>query len=76
MFGQVEEGWGLVELVSRLPYVTGRAKEGGGTVADEVFLAQRRFFSAVAQSLSDRRAEDRTGRLLRRVEIVASGVLF
>jgi hypothetical protein len=40
-----------------------------------VYAAQRSAFSAISQALGDTRADDRLGRLLRRVEIVRSGLL-
>ena len=43
--------------------------------ADTVFNAQKAIFSGLSRAAGDSRAEDRTGRLLRRVEITGCGVL-
>jgi cyclophilin family peptidyl-prolyl cis-trans isomerase len=75
VFGEVIEGMEYIEQIASLPYVTGSSREGPGTLADEVFQAQKRVFSQLAVAAGDRRAEDRTGRLLRRVEITRSGLL-
>ncbi|KAL1496285.1 hypothetical protein AB1Y20_016248 [Prymnesium parvum] len=84
VFGEVEgdadagggmTGDELLRLVEELPYITGTSVEGEGTVANAVFTAQKNFFSKLAAASGDSRAEDRTGLLLRRVEITACGRL-
>jgi hypothetical protein len=49
--------------------------EGEGTAANAVFTAQREFFTGLSKAVGDSRAEDRTGQLLRRVEITKCGRL-
>ena len=65
----------LLDLIQTLPYVTGRSLDAPGSAADTVFSAQKSFFSTLSKTLGDKRAEDRTGQLLRRVEIVSCGRL-
>ena len=73
VIGVVLEGLDLLEKIEELPYITGKSIEGEGTTANAVFQAQKSFFSGLSKSVGDSRAEDRTGRLLRRVEIVSCG---
>lgn len=75
VFGQVLEGAELLEVLEHLPYITGSASEGKGTAADAVFTAQRALMMTIAKGAGDTRAADRTGQLLRRVEITKVGVL-
>ena len=75
VLGQVEGGLELLTQVEALPYITGRSLEEPGSVADSVFNAQKSLFSGLAKGAGDARAEDRTGRLLRRVEITGCGLL-
>ena len=63
----------LIEQIEALPYITGNSNEGEGTAANAVFQAQKQFFGGLAKANGDTRAEDRTGRLLRRVEITSCG---
>ena len=44
-------------------------------VSNAVFTAQREFFTGLSKAVGDSRAEDRTGQLLRRVEITKCGRL-
>ena len=54
---------------------TGVSREGEGTAANAVFQAQKQFFTAFSKAAGDKRAEDRTGVLLRRVELTRCGRL-
>ena len=65
----------LLAAMEDLPYITGTSLEGERTAANAVFTAQRSFFSALSKAVGDTRAEDRTGLLLRRVEITRCGRL-
>ena len=65
----------LLEQIEELPYITGKSLEGDGTAANAVFQAQKSFFTGLSKTVGDTRAEDRTGRLLRRVEITQCGLL-
>jgi hypothetical protein len=65
----------MLEVLETLPYITGTASEGKGTAADAVFTAQRALMLTIAKGAGDTRAADRTGQLLRRVEITKVGVL-
>lgn len=84
IFGQLEStadagggltGGDVLELLEGLPYITGKSLEGDGTTANAIFTAQKSFFSSLAKASGDTRAEDRTGLLLRRVEITRCGRL-
>ena len=68
----------LREIADRHPtaIVSGRSLEKPGSVADQVFMAQKSLFSGLSKATGDTRAEDRTGKLLRRVEITSCGVLW
>ena len=66
---------GLLKLMEGLPYITGRSLEEPGSVSDGIFNAQKGLFGGLAKGMGDARAEDRTGRLLRRVEMVNCGLL-
>jgi hypothetical protein len=65
----------LLTILEGLPYITGKSMEGEGTAANAVFTAQREFFTGLSKAVGDSRAEDRTGQLLRRVEITKCGHL-
>jgi cyclophilin family peptidyl-prolyl cis-trans isomerase len=65
----------LLTMLEGLPYITGRSLDGEGTAADAIFTAQKSFFPGLAKASGDTRAEDRTGQLLRRVEITKCGRL-
>eukprot|EP00967_Tisochrysis_lutea_P017239 scaffold19515_cov31-Tisochrysis_lutea.AAC.1 len=75
VFGEILDGANILELIETLPYITGSSNEGKGTAADAVFNAQRAFMLSIAKGAGDTRAADRTGQLLRRVEITKVGVL-
>ena len=78
VLGRLEEGAeneAVLKLLEGLPYITGRSLEEPGSAPDQVFNAQKAFFTTVAKGIGDQRATDRTGQLLRRVEIVNCGVL-
>ena len=75
VFGSVETGLELIDMVEALPFITGKSLETPGSPADVVFDAQKQLFSGLAKASGDARAEDRTGKLLRRVEITACGLL-
>ena len=75
VIGIVEEGLDLLSTIEELPYITGKSLEGDGTAANAVFQAQKNLFTGLSKSVGDSRAEDRTGKLLRRVEIVKCGRL-
>jgi len=84
IFGQLEgatsaggglSGADLLDVLEGLPFITGKSLEGEGTAANAIFTAQRSLFSSLAKSSGDTRAEDRTGLLLRRVEITRCGRL-
>ena len=75
VIGGVESGFEMLAEIEALPYITGKSLEGEGTVANEVFQAQKALFGGLSKVVGDTRAEDRTGKLLRRVEIVQCGVL-
>ena len=70
-----EENEKLLALLEGLPYITGVSREGEGTAANAVFQAQKQFFTAFSKAAGDKRAEDRTGVLLRRVELTRCGRL-
>ena len=65
----------LLTILEGLPYITGKSMEGEGTAANAVFTAQREFFTGLSKAVGDSRAEDRTGQMLRRVEITKCGRL-
>jgi len=71
----VLEGAELLDLLEKLPYISGSSLEGKGTAANAVFTAQRALMLGIAKGAGDARAADRTGQLLRRVEITKVGVL-
>jgi len=81
VFGQLEpdaggdglHGEALLAAMEGLPYITGKSQEGEGTSANAVFQAQRSFFTTLSKTIGDTRAADRTGQLLRRVEITRCG---
>ena len=76
VFGRVSsDESGLLKLMEGLPYITGRSLEEPGSVSDGIFNAQKGLFGGLAKGMGDARAEDRTGRLLRRVEMVNCGLL-
>ena len=75
VFGQVEQGFELLDMIEQLPFITGKSLETPGSLPDQVFAAQKSLFSGLAKSAGDSRAEDRTGKLLRRVEITQCGLL-
>jgi len=75
VIGEVLSGGELLEQIEALPFVTGKSLEEPGSVADEVFKAQKKVFSSLSKGLGDTRAKDRTGQLLRRVEITNCGLL-
>ena len=75
VIGEVLDGLELLGLIENLPYITGKSIEGEGTAANAVFQAQKSLFSGLSKSVGDSRAEDRTGKLLRRVEITNCGRL-
>ena len=65
----------MLKLIEGLPYITGRSLEEPGSAPDVIFDMQKNFFGGLSKGIGDTRAEDRTGKLLRRVEIVRAGVL-
>ncbi|KAJ1635698.1 hypothetical protein T492DRAFT_964244 [Pavlovales sp. CCMP2436] len=80
VFGEVlagSEPLGLLAEVEALPYLTGEAAPASvtGQIGAAVYSAQRSALMAVTQALGDSRADERIGKLLRRVEIVRSGLL-
>jgi len=78
VIGQLEPGDEndkLLKLLEELPYITGVSREGEGTAANAVFQSQKQFFTSVSKAVGDARAEDRTGLLLRRVELTRCGRL-
>ena len=76
VLGEVlEDPSNMLGLMEGLPYVTGRSLEVPGSAADTIWNLQRGAFLALAKSSGDKRAVDRTGQLLRRVEIVSTGIL-
>ena len=75
VIGGVESGDDLLQMVEELPYITGKSLDAPGSVADEVYKAQKAIFGGLSKTVGDTRAEDRTGKLLRRVEITACGLM-
>ena len=75
VIGYVMNGAELLEEIEGLPFITGRSIEEPGSVGDEVFKAQKSLFSGLSKGIGDARAEDRTGKILRRVEITKCGLL-
>ena len=76
VIGRVEsDPQGLLAQIEQLPYITGKSLEGEGTAANSVFQAQKSFFTTLSKAAGDSRSEDRTGKLLRRVEITQCGLL-
>ena len=75
VIGALEEGDDMLKLIEGLPYITGRSLEEPGSAPDVIFGMQKNFFGGLSKGIGDTRAEDRTGKLLRRVEIVRAGVL-
>ncbi|KAG8459921.1 hypothetical protein KFE25_010970 [Diacronema lutheri] len=80
VFGEVLEGaepLGLLAEIEALPFLTGEAAPDSATgrVGAAVYAAQRSAFMALTQAIGDTRADERVGRLLRRVEIVSTGLL-
>ena len=68
-------GSDLLDMLEKLPFITGTSIEGEGTAANALFTAQKSLFFGVSKTIGDSRAEDRTGMLLRRVEITRCGRL-
>ena len=75
VFGKLEEGDDILRLIESLPYVTGKSIEAPGSPKDLIYDAQKSFFGTLSKATGDSRAVDRTGQLLRRVEITNCGVL-
>lgn len=73
VIGQLEGGQDLLSKMEQLPYITGKATQGEGTKENEIYQKQFKFFSDFGKTIGDSRAKDRTGLLLRRVEIVRVG---
>eukprot|EP00968_Pinguiococcus_pyrenoidosus_P014875 scaffold1355_cov268-Pinguiococcus_pyrenoidosus.AAC.57 len=78
VFGEVIDelstpGW--LEKLRSIPVYSDGSMEPEGSIADEVFRAQRKFFRGVAKAAKDTRAEDRQGLLLRRVTVTGCKVL-
>ena len=65
----------LLAALESLPFITGKSLEGEGTPENALFQAQKALFTSIAKTTGDTRAEDRTGVLLRRVEITRCGRL-
>ena len=65
----------MLRLIEGLPFVSGRSLEEPGSASDTVYNLQKSFFTSLSKSIGDTRAADRTGQLLRRVEMVNCGLL-
>lgn len=75
VIGEVVGGADVLAAIEALPYITGKSIDPPGSAKDAAFTAQRALFSGLSKGIGDSRAEDRTGKLLRRVEIVKCGRL-
>lgn len=80
VFGEVLDGagpTGLLAEIEALPYLSGAAapQSKTGAVGAAVYRVQRDVFASIGRSLGDKRADDNVGKLLRRVEIVRTGLL-
>jgi len=75
VIGELQQGGELLHLIEELPFITGKSVEQPGSLAEQVFQAQKSVFSSLSKSVGDSRASDRTGQLLRRVEITNCGVI-
>jgi cyclophilin family peptidyl-prolyl cis-trans isomerase len=77
VIGQLEgeESARMLALMEGLPFITGKSIEGEGTTANAIFQSQKKLFTSLSKSIGDSRSEDRTGMLLRRVEITKCGRL-
>lgn len=80
VFGEVLQGaepLGLLAEIEALPFLTGEAAPDSATgkVGAAVYSAQRSALMALTQAIGDTRADERVGRLLRRVEITGAGLL-
>lgn len=76
VFGRIideESTANWLSILRSIPTYSDRSTEKEGSLADEVFQAQRRFFRDMAIANKDTRAVDRTGLLLRRVQVVRCG---
>lgn len=75
IIGEVVDGLELLVTIEGMPFITGKSIDPPGSAKATVFSAQKALFSSISKGVGDSRAEDRTGKLLRRVEIVACGRL-
>lgn len=80
VFGEVVGGaepLGLLAEIEALPFLTGEAAPDSATgkVGAAVYSAQRSAFMELTRAMGDTRADERVGRLLRRVEITGAGLL-
>lgn len=75
VIGELQEGDELLALIEGLPFISGKSLEEPGSLADQVFQAQKSLFTSLSKGVGDPRAADRTGQLLRRVEITNCGLL-
>eukprot|EP00188_Purpureofilum_apyrenoidigerum_P003954 Plantae.Rhodophyta-Purpureofilum_apyrenoidigerum.ctg42884.p1 GENE.Plantae.Rhodophyta-Purpureofilum_apyrenoidigerum.ctg42884~~Plantae.Rhodophyta-Purpureofilum_apyrenoidigerum.ctg42884.p1 ORF type:complete len:324 (+),score=54.53 Plantae.Rhodophyta-Purpureofilum_apyrenoidigerum.ctg42884:86-973(+) len=77
VFGQMEDGFDVLKQIEQLPIRTDRSMEPAGSVADNVFRAQKNFFTSFGQNvLHDKRAIDAYPyKILRRVEARRCGFL-
>ena len=75
VFGKLEEGDDLLRLIESQPYITGKSIDPPGSAKDKIFDVQKSIFGTLSKATGDSRAVDRTGMLLRRVEITSCGLL-
>lgn len=75
VFGKLEEGDDLLRLIESQPYITGKSIDPPGSAKDKIFDVQKSIFGTLSKAAGDSRAVDRTGQLLRRVEITNAGIL-
>jgi len=76
VLGEVLEGKELIQAVANLPYITGKSLDPSGSVSDQWWTAQNKYFLDVAKALGDTRVANKyPGKLLRRVEVYKCGVL-
>ena len=75
VLGKLEEGDDLLQLIESQPYITGKSIDPPGSAKDKIFDVQKSIFGTLSKAAGDSRAEDRTGKLLRRVEITNVGIL-
>eukprot|EP00638_Chattonella_subsalsa_P002538 CAMPEP_0117759204 /NCGR_PEP_ID=MMETSP0947-20121206/15872_1 /TAXON_ID=44440 /ORGANISM="Chattonella subsalsa, Strain CCMP2191" /LENGTH=275 /DNA_ID=CAMNT_0005579613 /DNA_START=130 /DNA_END=957 /DNA_ORIENTATION=+ len=75
VFGELLEGDEVLQRLEEIPTYSYKSTEPEGSLADDWYQAQKRFFVNAGKIAGDQRAVDQTGKLLRKVEIKNCGIL-